>query len=78
MFEHGESTRHITACAGCHGANAEGNSIFPRLAGQHAAYIVRQLQVIQNNLRKSPVMHGLITELKPNEMKAIAEFVQSK
>ncbi|HSQ03200.1 MAG TPA: c-type cytochrome, partial [Burkholderiales bacterium] len=63
--------------AGCHGAKGEGTSVFPRLAGQHAAYIVRQLEVIQKNLRASPVMHGIITELKPEQMKAVAEYLQS-
>lgn len=51
---------------------------FPRLAGQHAAYLVRQLQVIQAQLRTSPVMHGIIKDLKPEEMKAVAAFLQSK
>ena len=36
------------------------------------------LEVIQTNLRKSPVMHGLITELKLTDMKAVAEFLHSK
>jgi cytochrome c553 len=78
FFENGDSSRNIQACASCHAANAQGQSIFPRLAGQHAAYIVRQLQVIQNNLRQAPIMHGIVTELKPDEMKALAEFLQSK
>ena len=78
LFANGDSARKITACASCHGVKAEGQAIFPRLAGQHAAYLVRQLQVIQQNLRASPVMHGLITELTLNDMKAVAEFLQSK
>lgn len=78
FYESGDSARHIQACATCHAADAEGQAIFPRLAGQHAAYIVRQLQVIQNNLRQAPVMHGIVTELKTDEMKALAEFLQSK
>jgi cytochrome c553 len=78
LFENGDTAKNVSECAGCHGADAEGNSVFPRLAGQHAAYIVRQLEVIQKNLRASPVMHGIITQLTPNQMKAIAEFLQSK
>ena len=78
LFENGDKAKNVSACAGCHGADAEGNSVFPRLAGQHAAYIVRQLEVIQKNLRASPVMHGIITQLTPNQMKEIAEFLQSK
>lgn len=78
LYENGDSARKITPCAGCHGVKAEGQTIFPRLAGQHSAYLVRQLQVIQKELRKSPVMHGIITELTPSDMQAVAEFLQSR
>jgi cytochrome c553 len=78
LFEQGIADRNITACATCHGKNAEGNGIFPRLAGQHAEYILRQLTVIQSRLRESPVMHGIIRDLKPEDMKAVAAFLQSK
>jgi cytochrome c553 len=78
LFENGDSKRQIAPCAGCHGTGAEGQTIFPRLAGQHAAYTVRQLQVIQTELRKSPIMHGIITELTADDIKAVAEFLQSK
>lgn len=78
FYENGDSSRKIPACASCHGADAQGQSIFPRLAGQHAAYIARQLQVIQTNLREAPMMHGIVTELKSDEIKALAEYLQSK
>lgn len=78
LYEQGVPGRNIAACASCHGANAEGRSIFPRLAGQHAAYLVRQLQVIQKELRASPIMHGTIKDLKPDEMNAVAAYLQSK
>lgn len=78
LFEQGVPERNIIACASCHGANAEGRSIFPRLAGQHAAYLVRQLQVIQKQLRASPIMHGIIKDLEPGEMDAVAAYLQSK
>jgi cytochrome c553 len=68
---------HVVACASCHGDHAQGNSIFPRLAGQHAPYIVRQLKVIQGNLRNSPVMHGIIKDLTPEEMNEVAAYLQS-
>ena len=78
LYEDGDKPKNISACTGCHGADGEGHSAFPRLAGQHAAYIVRQLEVIQKNLRNSPVMHGIIIQLTPKQMKALAEFLQSK
>jgi cytochrome c553 len=67
----------VVPCASCHGAHAEGNGIFPRLADQHAEYIVRQLEVIQTNLRKSAVMHGIIKKLKPDDMQNVAAYLQS-
>ena len=76
IFEQGFPGEAV-ACATCHGPNAEGNGIFPRLADQHAAYIVRQLNVIQRNLRNSPVMHGIIKDLKPQEMQDVAAYLQS-
>jgi cytochrome c553 len=78
LFEQGVPERGIAACASCHGSDAGGRSIFPRLAGQHAPYLVRQLEVIQAQLRKSPIMHGIIRDLKPDEIKAVAEYLQSK
>lgn len=78
LFEQGVPERNIAACASCHGPNAEGRSIFPRLAGQHAPYLVRQLVVIQKQLRASPIMHGIIKDLKPGEMEAVAAYLQSR
>ena len=78
LFDQGESQRAIVACASCHGKMAEGNGIFPRLAGQHAAYVTRQLNVIQKRFRDSPVMHGAIKDLDADGIKAVAEYVQSR
>jgi cytochrome c553 len=77
LFEQGDPQRQVPACSGCHGQAAEGNGIFPRLAGQHAAYVVRQLNAIQRRTRESPIMHGVIKELNSDGMKAVAEYLQS-
>ncbi|MEO8923606.1 MAG: c-type cytochrome [Caldimonas sp.] len=77
LYEKGDTAHSVVACSTCHGESAAGTSIFPRLAGQHAAYVVRQLQVIQHNSRNSPVMHGVIKEMDATGMKAVAEYVQS-
>ena len=78
LFEQGVPDRGVVACANCHGAEAIGSSVFPRLAGQHKEYVIRQLQVIQKQLRASPIMHGIIKDLTPDEMTAVATYVQSK
>ncbi len=77
LFQNGIPSKKIPACASCHGENAEGASVFPRLAGQQSAYLVRQLTVIQENLRKSPIMHGIVQELSENEKKALAAYLES-
>ena len=78
IFNRGVAEKGIGACAMCHGANAEGLWIVPRLAGQHARYVERQMRVIQLQLRKTRVMHGAINGLSPDEIVAVAAFVQSK
>ena len=42
-----------TTCQACHGANGEGNETLnaPRLAGQHAWYLQRQLQNFKAGVR---------------------------
>src|ERR1700675_4469272 len=78
LFDKGLPDRAIPACASCHGANGEGIADFPRLAGQHAKYVAKQLTYIQTLTRAAPVMHGIIKDLTPSEMQAVATFVQAK
>lgn len=77
LYETGIPDRTIPPCATCHGADARGRGIFPRLAGQHAAYVVHQIEYIQQIVRKAPVMHGIVKDLNSSEMNAIAAYVQS-
>jgi cytochrome c553 len=77
LFDKGIPGRGIPSCTTCHGANAEGFADFPRLAGQHAKYVTRQIEYIQGLVRKAPVMHGIVKDLTPEEMQAIAAYVQS-
>ena len=78
LFDKGVLDRGIPACATCHGANGEGVADFPRLAGQHAKYVAKQLNYIQTLTRAAPVMHGIVKDLTPNEMQAVAAYVQSR
>jgi cytochrome c553 len=77
IFEEGVPSREIAPCASCHGAHAQGNGPFPRLAGQHAPYLLKQLLVIQDVLRAAPVMHGVIKDLSKEQMQAVATYLQS-
>ncbi|MGH8259744.1 MAG: c-type cytochrome [Steroidobacteraceae bacterium] len=77
IFEQGIPDRGIPACSSCHGDHAQGNGPFPRLAGQHAPYLLKQLLVIQSALRVAPVMHGVIQDLSRDQMHAVAEYLAS-
>jgi cytochrome c553 len=77
LFEEGVPARQIPPCASCHGARAEGMAIFPRLAGQHAPYLLKQLLVIQSALRTAPVMHGVVKDLNRDQMQAVVVYLES-
>jgi cytochrome c553 len=75
IFEEGVTSQGIPACATCHGPQARGNNIFPRLAGQHGDYLVRQALAIQSDA--SPVMRDVIKDLSPDQMRAVATYLES-
>jgi len=55
-------------CQGCHGE--DGNSAaatFPKLAGQYAAYIQKQIHDFQSGSRKDPVMSGMAATVTDNQ-----------
>lgn len=66
-------------CFLCHGLNGESASaVFPRLAGQHAEYIARQLSDFKSGKRSSDTMKPQAEDLTPAEMKVLGEYFQSK
>jgi predicted CxxxxCH...CXXCH cytochrome family protein len=77
IYSMGIPARQVPPCNTCHGAHGEGIGPFPRLAGQHAPYLLKQLLVIQSVLRTAPVMHGVIKDLNTNQMNAVATYLQT-
>ena len=72
-------------CAACHGA--DGNSAsgaYPKLAGQHAEYLVKQLKDFRLQpggkpaLRSNPVMVGFASALSPQDMINVAAYFSSQ
>jgi cytochrome c553 len=47
IFRQGLPESGVARCSSCHGVEGQGNGRFPRLAGQHANYMSRQLKVLQ-------------------------------
>jgi cytochrome c553 len=53
-------------CSLCHGLQGESASpVFPRLAGQHAEYIAKQLTEFKSGKRKSETMKPQAEDLTP-------------
>ena len=66
-------------CFLCHGMEGESASpVFPRLAGQHAEYLARQLGDFKSGKRKSDTMKPQSEELSAAEMKALGVFFEKK
>lgn len=66
-------------CFLCHGAEGESMSpVFPRLAGQNAEYLARQLADFKSGKRKSETMKPQAEELTASEMKALGLFFEKK
>lgn len=67
------------SCFLCHGENGESASeIFPKLAGQHANYIAKQLANFKTGQRKSTAMADMSSRLSPDEMLALGQYFESK
>ncbi len=66
-------------CFICHGADGESSSpVFPRLAGQHADYVTRQLTDYKTGRRKSSAMQPMVEELSPADFVALGRYFQAK
>lgn|SRR5512140_1035993 len=68
-----------TVCAACHAP--DGNSVVPanpRLAGQHASYIVTQLTAFKSGTRPNPIMQGMAAPLSPEDMQSVAAYFEAQ
>lgn len=78
IYRGGDAATGVPACLACHGPDGAGNGpmLIPALAGQHAAYVVSQLQAFANGSRKSPMMDTIAARLTPAQMQAVASYIQ--
>lgn len=66
-------------CAACHGV--DGNSVspeWPALAGQHPAYIVRQLKAFKNGERQDVTMQPFAMMLSDQDMLDVAAYFSTQ
>src|SRR6516162_1107088 len=77
IYTAGIPAEGVPACIACHGANGGGNSTIPRLAGQHAAYIERQLEAFASKARANEIMHQTSKNLTAEQIPDVAAYVAS-
>lgn len=66
-------------CFLCHGADGESSSpVFPRLAGQNAAYVARQLADYKSGRRKNTTMQPMVEDLSAADFAALGAWYASR
>ncbi len=80
IYKGGNHESKLMACAGCHGAQAQGNGAakFPSLVGQQSEYVLSQLQNFANGDRSNDLnkmMQDVATRMSTKEMEAVAAYL---
>lgn len=77
IYKGGIADRQIAACAGCHSPTGAGiPAQYPRLAGQHADYVIGSLNGYRDGSRANAVqMKGVAAKMNDREIKAVADYV---
>lgn len=79
IFSAGLPDKAVPPCTSCHGSEAQGQGKFPRLAGQHADYLVKQLAVFQraDERPEGAVMTVVAHGLTPEDIADVAAYLQA-
>ncbi|MHB8564323.1 MAG: c-type cytochrome [Acidiferrobacteraceae bacterium] len=81
LYMGGLATNHLPACMACHGPTGRGlPPLFPRLAGQHIAYVTAQLGYFKTKQRTNDplgIMQTIAAKLSTKQMTELAEFIRT-
>ena len=82
LFEQGDAAAgqaKSALCATCHGADGNSQlSINPKLAGQNAGYLVKQLKDYKSGARVNPTMTAMVAALTDQDVLDIAAWYSSQ
>jgi cytochrome c553 len=83
IYRGGIPERGVAACIACHGPSGKGNPLaaYPRVSGQHAAYVTKTLTSYAAGERRSDtdlnqMMRNVASQLFEDEIRALASYVQ--
>jgi cytochrome c553 len=79
VFSGGVPEKNIPPCAACHGPDGMGTNQFPRIAGQHADYSVKQMIVFQRTDERpeGAVMKVIVHDLSRDSIESVASYLES-
>ena len=75
IFTEGIPSESVPACMSCHGEKGEGNGPIPRLAGQHQAYLARQLEAFASMARANEIMHENSKNLTSEQISEVTAYL---
>lgn len=81
IYRAGNHETAVPACTGCHSPTGKGNEPagYPRLGGQHADYIAKQLRDFRAGNRttdgEAQVMRGVARNLTDAELESVANYI---
>ena len=80
IYRGGITGSSVGACIGCHGPQGKGNPAakFPAVSGQHAQYLLTQLQKFRTEERANDpgeMMRTIASRMTDEEMKSVAEYM---
>ena len=80
IYKGGVMESGVAACSACHGPTGLGNwpAKYPKVAGQHAKYIVKQLKNFKSGSRNNDagkIMRNVALKMTDAEMEAVAEYM---
>jgi len=84
IYEEGVPTSDVPPCASCHGPEAKGEGVFPRLAGQLHDYIMRKLVNWDKERGRDPknpdtsaIMEPIAHSLTEQQIPAVAAYLSN-
>ncbi len=90
LYKKGVFYTPLTACTGCHGFGGQGNRswkelmatpptvLAPSIGGQHATYLVKQLQAFRSGERDTDVgkvMQNIAQQMSDEQIIAVSEYI---
>ena len=78
IYDDGITASAVPSCSGCHNEDGSGSDKYPRLAGQHSAYVVLQLLNLKSGERDNDergVMRAVARRMNEAEILSVAKYI---